>query len=173
MKNILSTLALSALLMGASAIPASAGIISYTVTLSGTQSVPGNASTATGSAIVTVDDVANTVFVSLTFSGLTGGNAAAAHIHCCVAATGTAAVIIPFTAFPAATSGTYTNTFTTTAANIAGIEAFGAYINIHDATFPAGEIRGNITPEPATLSLMGLGLLAVAGAAARRRRRSI
>ena len=170
MKNILSTLAISALLVGVSAIPASAGIISFTVTLSGTQSVPGNASTATGSAIVTVDDVANTVFVSLTFSGLTGGNAAAAHIHCCSATNATAPVVIPFTGFPAATSGTYTNTFTTTAANITGIKAYQGYINIHDATFPAGEIRGNITPEPATLSLMGFGLLAVAGAAARRRR---
>ena len=171
MKNYLPTLALSTLLLGASAIPASAGIISYTVTLSGTQSVPANASTATGSAIVTVDDVANTVFVSLTFSGLTGGNATAAHIHCCSAITATAPVVLPFTGFVPGTSGTYTNTFTgVSAANIAGIKAFQAYINIHDATFPAGEIRGNITPEPATLSLLGLGLLAVAGAAARRRR---
>lgn len=170
MKNYLSTLALSTLLLGASVIPASAGIISYTVTLSGTQSVGPNASTATGSAIVTVDDVANTVFVSLTFSGLTGGNAAAAHIHCCSAITATAPVILPFAGFVSSTSGTYTNTFTTTAANIAGIEAGMAYINIHNATFPGGEIRGDITPEPATLSLLGLGLIAVAGAAARRRR---
>ena len=171
MKKLLTTLSITTLVLAASAIPASAGIISYTVILNGLQSVPGNASTATGSAIVTVDDVANTVFVSLTYSGLTGGNAGAAHIHCCSSVLSTAPVVIPFTGFPASSSGTYTNTFTNvSAANIAGIEAGLAYINIHNTVFPAGEIRGDITPEPATLSLMGLGLLAVAGAASRRRR---
>ena len=148
--------------------------ILYNVTLSGTESVPANASTAFGSATVTVDDVANTVGVILSFSGLNGGNASAAHIHCCVATNANGPVVIPFTGFPAATSGTYSNTFTSvSAANIAGIEAGLAYINIHDATFPGGEIRGDILaaaiPEPETYAMMLAGLGAL-GIATRRRK---
>jgi CHRD domain len=64
---------------------ARAATIVYDVVLSGSQSVPTNVTTATGTATVTVDDVLDTVAVSLSFTGLTGGNASAAHIHCCVA----------------------------------------------------------------------------------------
>lgn len=152
--------------------PALGATIVYNVVLSGTQSVPSNASTGTGSATVTVDDVANTVSVILSFSGLTGGNASAAHIHCCVATNANGPVVIPFTGFPAAASGTYSNTFTgVSPTNIAGIEAGLAYINIHNAVFPGGEIRGDIvTPEPTSISLMGLGVLAVLAARAQRKR---
>ena len=159
----------------AATMPASAAIITYNVNLSGTQSVPANASTASGTATVVVDDFANTVFLDLNFTGLIGGNASAAHIHCCVAVDANGPVVIPFTGFPAASSGTYTNTFTNVSvANIAGIEAGLAYINIHDAVFPGGEIRGDIlnvaTPEPASFSLVGLGVLAFIGARTRRSR---
>lgn len=160
------------MLLVTTSIPAAGAIITYNVVLSGAQSVPANVTTAFGNATVTVDDVLNSVSVVLNFSGLTGGNAGAAHIHCCSLTTATAPVVIPFTGFPSATSGNYSNTFTgVSLTNINGIKAGLAYINIHDATFPAGEIRGNIvTPEPATLSLMGLGLLALIGARAKRNR---
>ena len=153
---------------------ASAGIFIYTGTLSGGASVPANGSTATGTYTVTVDDVLNSVTVNLTFSGLTGGAASAAHIHCCVAPDANGPVVIPFTGFPSATSGTYSNTFTgVSAANIAGIKAGAAYINIHNTTFPGGEIRGQIglaqgVPEPATWAMM-IGGFGMMGGALRRR----
>jgi hypothetical protein len=150
--------------------PAKAGLITYNIFLTGDQAVTPNVTTASGSATVTVDDVADTVSVVLSFTGLTGGAASAAHIHCCVATTANGPVVIPFTGFPASTSGTYTNTFTgVSPANIAGIEAGLAYINIHDATFPGGEIRGDIlTPEPGTYALMGLGILGIVAVRNRR-----
>ena len=164
MKQLIALATSSLLLIAGLCAPAQASIISYNVLLSGGQSVPGNASTASGSATVTVDDVLNTVFVSLTFTGLTGGNASAAHIHCCSAITSTAPVVIPFTGFPTTTSGTYSNLFTgVSVANINGIEAGLAYINIHNTVFPAGEIRGDIlaraaaVPEPAGVALFGPG----------------
>jgi CHRD domain/PEP-CTERM motif len=174
----LSAIAVCSLMLLLGVTQAAATIIVYNVTLSGTESVPANASTAFGTATVTVDDILDSVAVALSFSGLLGGNASAAHIHCCVPTTATGPVVIPFTGFPTTTSGTYSNTFLgVSAANIAGIEAGLAYINIHDAVFPGGEIRGNIlatsVPEPASLSLVGIAALALFALRRARAKRSL
>src|SRR5712692_6226508 len=64
--------------------PADAVMLQFTGTLLGTNEVPPNGSTATGSAVVTLDTVAQTLRVVESFTGLIGGTASAAHIHCCV-----------------------------------------------------------------------------------------
>ena len=58
------------------------------------------------------------------------------------------------------------------AALINGLNAGHAYVNIHNAVFPGGEIRAFVTatPEPTTYGLMAMGLAGLAGVARRRRR---
>jgi hypothetical protein len=178
-----------ALLFGsalAASAPAAATVTVFTATLNGSQVNPPTASTATGSATVTVDDVLQTLSVSLLFSGL-AAPATASHIHCC-APPGTNALVATqtptFVGFPATTSGNYDHTFdmtdvaswnsafitahggSTTSAFadlLAGMLAGNSYINIHDSIYPAGEISGQLhqLPEPATWLMMLFGFAGV------------
>jgi hypothetical protein len=138
--------------------PAVGTIIHYTVFLDGAQdSVP---TPATGEALLTLDDVADTLFVDLTYSGLTTP-ATNAHIHCCAPPGVAAPVVIPFV--PAGfvtglTSGQFVATFALTPLLVGDIKSGLSYINIHTTDFPAGEIRGQIVPEPGTLALLAIGL---------------
>jgi hypothetical protein len=161
--------------------------------MSGANEVPANASTATGFADVLVNG--SLLTVNLWWQGLIGGSPAAAHIHCCTAPGTNVGVAIGFTGFPTTTSGTYTNTFDLSnsstytagflntfgggtaagaqAALINGMNAGRAYSNIHNSTFPGGEIRANlvvVTPEPASIGLLAAGLIAIGAVSVRRRR---
>ena len=153
----------------------------FTAALLGSNEVPPTGSPATG--FITVTLTGNALKVAESFSGLTAP-ATAAHIHCCADPGVNAIVAVPFTGFPSTTSGTYSNIFDLTLAstyNTAFITANGGtaasaesvllaalfagetYANIHDATFPGGEIRGQLaqTPEPATggLMLLAFGMM--------------
>lgn len=164
--------------------------------LSGSQQVPANGSTATGSALLSLSG--SMLTVNLTWNGLVGvtpTGPAFGHIHCCTtgnAAGQNTAVAVPFLNLPGTASATYAftydlmsvSTYTTaflsangnTAAGafqalVAGLNANEAYVNLHDGVYPAGEIRANVSavPEPTTFALAALGLTG-AGLVARRRR---
>lgn len=178
---------------------AQATITIYTANLSGPNESPPNVSPGTGNAVVTIDDVLNTMHVQVSFSGLTSGTTAS-HIHAATAApfTGTAIVATTTPTFPGfplgVTSGTYDSFFnllTASTYNSAFITAHGgttigardallgamasgeAYLNIHTTQVPGGEIRGFLVavPEPASWAMMLLGLFG-AGAIMRRRKAS-
>jgi hypothetical protein len=173
--------------------------IMYFANLTGPGESPPNASPGTGFAEVDFDIVAHTMHVQVQFAGLTG-TTTASHIHSATAVpgTGTAGVATTtptFTGFPlGVTSGNYDALFDMTLASsynpafitanggtvasaevalAAGLAAGEAYLNIHTSTFGGGEIRGFLTttvPEPATISLLAVGALAVLFASRRVRR---
>jgi outer membrane protein assembly factor BamB len=126
----------------------------FGATLNGAQEVPPNGSTATGSGIVVLNQAQTMITVNVSFTGLTGGPANAAHIHAPGAPGVSAPIIIPLTGFPAATSGTYSNSFAITPTQASQLQNGLAYVNIHNGTFSSGEIRGQLTlapcPPPAT-----------------------
>ena len=174
------------------AFPAAAAVQVYTASLIGAHEVPPAATPGSGFAVVTIDDIANTMRVQTNFSGLIG-NTVASHIHCCQPAGSIAQVATTTPTFPGfplgVTSGTYDQTFDMTLASsynpafltahggnvtqartdfFAGLAARQAYLNVHSSVFPGGEIRGQLfarVPEPASWAMMiaGLGLLGAAG----------
>jgi len=166
--------------------PARATPITYFTELSGASEFPPTVSPGTGTAIVTLDVAAHTLFVDVTFSGLLG-TTTASHIHCCTTTPGTGAagvatVTPSFTGFPlGVTHGTYVHTFDTSlasswnpafitaeggtalgaeAALAAGLAADKAYLNIHSTVDTGGEISGFLVPasEPGTLAVLIVGL---------------
>jgi hypothetical protein len=200
LKNSVRALSLAAALTCANAAQAAINI--YSATLTGPNESPPNASPGTGSATVTIDTVANTMLVYVTFAGLQG-TTTASHIHAptAVPLTGTAGVATTtptFAGFPlGVTSGTYNpsafdllsaSTYnpayvtanggtpaSAEAALLSAIASGKSYLNIHTTSFPGGEIRGflvAVVPEPATWMMMLLGFGAI-GLAVRRRRTSL
>ena len=162
MRSVMLSLFLSA--------PLCAGMLVYDINLDATtQQVPPNASPGFGFAKLTLDDIANTLHIDLTYSGLTAP-ATNAHIHCCADPGSNAGVVLPFIPggfLTGSTSGSFIADFSLTQTLVGDIESGRSYINIHTGNFPGGEIRGNITaatletPEPGAAAMLLIGLAAL------------
>lgn len=180
----------------AAAAPASAAILVFDATLTGSQERPTPVNTpGIGTGLVTFNTTTHMMRVEVSFSGLLA-NTTVAHIH-----NGAKGVSGPvwtttptFPGFPAGvTSGAYDQTFDMTLASsynpsflnnainlgstasaeatfLAALRAGNMYLNVHSTMFPAGEIRGQLAevPEPGTWALM-IGGFGIVGAALRRR----
>ena len=176
---------------------AKADQLAFTATLTGSQEVPPSGSPGIGSALVTLDTATNLLTVNVSFAGLLSPTIAS-HIHCCAPPGVNAMVATAVPTFPGfplgVTTGTYLMTFDLTVAStynpafitahggtvagaqaafIAGLTSGLTYLNIHTVQFPGGEIRGQLQeiPEPATLLLLGSGILGIGGALRKRRNR--
>lgn len=182
------------MLTASSLISAQAAIFEYSI-IFGPEAV-GATGSGTGSAFY--DDVAHTLQLQATYSGLSG-TVTATHIHGPTASPGTggAGIMVGNPNLPnftfGASSGTYSQTLDLTQSSIYNTTFFNnnggtaataetafinavnegrGYWNIHSSTFGGGEIRGFLTlvPEPSSFALAGLGLAALAGWARSRQR---
>jgi hypothetical protein len=188
------TFLLSAL-MACALTSAHATLFVYTVIFSSLGEAA--SSPGTGNGTVIYDNVAHTLDLSCSFSGLLG-TTTASHIHAATVSpfTGSAGVATTtptFALFPlGVTSGSFANVLDLTLASsynptyvtanggtTAGAEAAlttaiangQAYWNIHTSFAPGGEIRGFLTPvpEPSGLAFAGLFAAGVIGHAWRRK----
>ncbi len=118
--------------------------------LEGVQEVPATPSTATGNGAITYDSIAKTFDVNVSVSGIAPGDVTGFHIHRApVGVNGP--IIVDFGVGGLVSDGAGGFTFMANdvpvdprheAALLGGI----TYINVHTATFPGGEIRGQIFP---------------------------
>jgi hypothetical protein len=120
-------------------------ILQLAVHMSGPAEVPPTTSTATGSGSILING--NTLTYHIPYSGLSGP-AVAAHIHGPAKSTEAANVMVPLK-FDAAAQGVLSGTIdltTLSAAQVDAITSGNAYVNIHTAANPTGEIRGQLLP---------------------------
>jgi|GEM_PF-949157 len=140
----------------------------YTVsaTAVGANEVPPVTSMGSASVTGTYDEMTNMITVTVNYSNLSSG-LAAAHFHAgVVGANGP--VIVNLAPPTGATSGTFGGTFAVPAVNEADLLAGNFYINLHTPNNPGGELRDqlNLLPVPpvvAAIPTMGQWGLMVLG----------
>ena len=166
MRRLIALLAACALLLTAVGVTVANGDSNrnaFKARLGGYQETPAISTTGSGSLSVSVNGAGTSLSYTLTFSGLQGGSAAAAHIHIGQpgVAGGVAAFLCGGGGKPACPAGGGTASGTIVAGDVLAIPAQGlaagdlaallramragvTYANVHTATFPSGEIRGQI-----------------------------
>ena len=133
--------------------------------LTGFQETPAISTTGNGRFTAMLSDDGTTLTFTLTYSDLSGGAATAAHIHLGQKnVAGGVSVFLCGGAKPACPGASGTVTGTRTAADVIGPTGQGiaagefaelvaamragvTYVNIHNAMFPSGEIRGQISED--------------------------
>jgi len=127
---------------GLSAAVQKSGIITYKATLNGAAEVPANSSSATGTATLTYDP--STKIYSLTATH-TVVSPTGAHVHKgAVGVSGPVVVDLGSPASPIGFEKPYADDKLQAEinANLSDLDEGKAYINIHSAAYPGGEIRG-------------------------------
>lgn len=123
-------------------------------TFSGAQEVPANASTATGTVVGNFDQRSGLLGIKVTYAGL-AANATLAHIHR-AAAGANGPVQIDFNPLGftfGAQSGTFSKIILLNTTQAADLLAGNLYVNIHNASFPGGEIRAQLNAPVTNLTI--------------------
>ena len=158
---------------------AQAATFQFVANLSGANQVPANTSAASGSAYLTFDDSTNSITQLIFGAGGLAASVTGAHIHEGPAGSNGPVVFDFADDILQAMQGDGSWTaaaFTQSgpgALDLTDLLAGGYYVNIHNAVFPGGEIRGQLlqvtaVPEPGTWAMLAAGL-GLVGLIARRR----
>lgn len=176
MKRFLLLLAAGGLVVAGSGHAARADVV-YNVTYNGANERPTPTnSSATAIGTFTYETAKDDILYSVSYSGLSG-SAQAAHLHI-GGPRGVGPIILPMLPNPTGTSGVISGTLTNAdlinqavsgVTDISQVNALalanGIYANLHSTVFPGGEIRGQLVanalavPEPASVTLLVLGLM--------------
>jgi hypothetical protein len=121
-------------------------IYTISATMAGTNEVPANTSSATGTTTGTYNATTNTLQYNISWSGLTGP-ATIGHFHGPAAAGTNASPIIYFNLIPGTpnTSGTATGQIKLSDTQEADFLAGKWYANVHTTANSGGEIRGQVS----------------------------
>jgi hypothetical protein len=140
MRSVLfATFAVAAIVASA---PASAEVLHFRASLDSASETPPNSSTGSGSAKVNLDTTAKTVSWTVTYKALSGP-ATMAHFHGPAPVGVAAGVEVPITGD---LTSPITGSASVTDAQAADLRAGKWYVNVHTATNPGGEIRGQVVP---------------------------
>jgi hypothetical protein len=118
--------------------PADSSIVNFSAFLNGRNEVPANVSTNTGVGIATYDKANKLLSLSVVYSGFT---AVDMHIHRAPAGVN-GGVLFPLGPNPWKSPVAFTRVLTTNQEDSLMRGLY--YINIHSATYPGGEIRGQL-----------------------------
>jgi hypothetical protein len=120
-------------------------VVYYSAALDNAQETPPTAGSGHGWSICRLDTTSGQVSIFVFYEDLTGPPTAA-HLH--QAPVGVAgSVIVPLSA---SGSSSFSGTGTLTATQITAFLGNGTYVNVHTATNPGGEIRGQVVPAVST-----------------------
>ncbi len=141
MKKTLFTLLISALLLATSCKKDEEVVspeVKFNVTLNGSLEVPANTSTATGSFVGTYNKTTKVISYTINYNGITP---TAWHIHKGAVGVNGGVIFALGTTFNTAYSST---TAALTAEQETDLMSGNYYVNIHSASKPGGEIRGQL-----------------------------
>ncbi|MCC5806265.1 MAG: CHRD domain-containing protein [Opitutales bacterium] len=155
----------------ASAAVLSANLYTFTLPLSGLQEVPQVVTPGSGTATVTLDSETNELTWDVSYENMLG-TLTMAHFHGPADFGENAGVLVNMNPDLGSNTGTIVGSATVTNEVRDNVLAGMTYINLHSSEFGAGELRGQVIPEPSTYALL-LGLGALAGVFVWRRRRSV
>lgn len=151
--RMLRGLALTGALLALGFTSAYAQVIELRATINGAQETPANTAPGAGSAVMFYDVAANTFDLTVTVNNL-ANTVTASHIH--EGAVGVAGGVVT----NLGSEVVYTRTGTTLTATFLNVAhggtplkllQNGAYINLHSAAFPGGEVRGQLIAQPKRL----------------------
>jgi len=136
------------LIVGFTALSASAIERPFTAVLNGGQEDPPNDSESFGVAFMTFDTISKMLCYSITFSALSSDEVSA-HFHGPAAPGESASVMFAITPVPGRVKNGCVGPFGTQ--QIRQLNAGQVYLNVHSVDFPSGEIRGQVLPVPANV----------------------